>query len=248
MVVSGWAAFGLTRPPTGTSVSPIRPLMGAWMVPYCNVERGGFERAALRLHFTLGGLHLGFGGEPRLLHIRLVGANAGLGGTQRGHRGVQILLGGGVLFHQRLQAFVILLGLYQVGLRGGEVGLRLAQRNLALREIEIGFGLLQRALRLLHLCLERPQVQDVEGLARRHFLARPEEPLFDVAFHAAAHIDHVPGVGLPGILDVNIGVARRCLRSLPPSAEAPAPRRFADSSTRNLRGLRVVRSGTLPTI
>ncbi len=34
MVVSGCAAFGLTKPPTGTSVSPTRPLMGAWMTPY----------------------------------------------------------------------------------------------------------------------------------------------------------------------------------------------------------------------
>ena len=38
MVVSGCAAFGLTRPPTGRSVSPIRPLMGAWMTPYCTLS------------------------------------------------------------------------------------------------------------------------------------------------------------------------------------------------------------------
>ena len=206
IVVSGCAAFGFTRPPTGTSVSPIRPLMGARMVPYCRLSVAVSQRAALRLHFALRGLHLGFGGEPRLLHVRLVGAHAGLGGAQRGHRGVQILLGGGVLLHQRLQAFVILLRLDQVGLRGGQVGLRLPQRNLALREIEVGFGLLQGALRLLHLCLERPQIQDVQRLAGLHFLTRPEQPFLDVAFHPAAHIHHVAGVGLAGIFDVDIGI------------------------------------------
>ncbi len=34
MVVSGCGELGVTRPPTGTSVSPIRPPIGARMVPY----------------------------------------------------------------------------------------------------------------------------------------------------------------------------------------------------------------------
>jgi hypothetical protein len=38
---------------------------------------------------------------------------------------------------------------------------RLAQRDLALGKTEVGLGLLQRTLRLLHLRLERPQVEDV---------------------------------------------------------------------------------------
>ncbi len=127
-----------------------------------HVERWRFRSAPrCASHFAFGGLHLGLGGEPRLLHVRLVGAHVGLGGAQRGHGGVQILLRGGVLLHQRLQALVILLRLDQVGLRGGQIGLRLPQRDLALREIEVGLGLLQVALRLLHLSLERPQVQDI---------------------------------------------------------------------------------------
>ena len=135
MVVSGCAAFGLTRPPTGTSVSPIRPLMGAVMVPYCTLSVAVSSAPRCACTLPSRGLDLGFGGEPRLLDVGLVGADARLGGAQRGDRGVQILLGGGVLLHQRLQALVILLRLHQVGLRGGQVGLRLQQRNLALREI-----------------------------------------------------------------------------------------------------------------
>ncbi len=171
------------------------------------IERRGLERAALRLHLALGGLHLGLGGEPCLLHVGLVGANAGFGGAQCGHRGVKILLRGGILFHQRFQTLIILLGLHEVRLRGRQIGLRLAQRNLALRKTEIGLSLLQRTLCLLHLSLERPQVQNIERLAGSHFLAWPEEPFFDVALHPAANIYHVSGVGLSRILDVDIGVS-----------------------------------------
>src|ERR1035438_901888 len=35
MVVSGWAELGVTRPPMGSSESPMRPPMGARTVPYC---------------------------------------------------------------------------------------------------------------------------------------------------------------------------------------------------------------------
>ena len=38
IVVSGCAEFGVTSPPTGTSVSPTRPLMGERIVPYCRLR------------------------------------------------------------------------------------------------------------------------------------------------------------------------------------------------------------------
>ena len=53
MVVSGWAASGVTRPPTGTRVSPTSPPMGARMVPYSRFRLAFCESAAQRVHLAL---------------------------------------------------------------------------------------------------------------------------------------------------------------------------------------------------
>ncbi len=63
MVVSGCAAVGVTRPPTGTSVSPMRPAMGARMVAYSRFSSAVFERALVRFDPALGGCDLGPGRE-----------------------------------------------------------------------------------------------------------------------------------------------------------------------------------------
>ena len=130
MVVSGWAASGVTRPPTGTMVSPTSPLIGARMVPYSRLSLA-FSKAPRRAStLALGGIDLRLGGEPGLIHAGLVGAKIGFGGALRGRGGVQILLGRGVLLHQRLDALVVLLGLDQVGLGRRQVGFGLQERNL----------------------------------------------------------------------------------------------------------------------
>ena len=81
---------------------------------------------------------------------------------------------------------------------------------------------LRVALRLLHLGQERAQVEHVKRLAGGDFLTGTEQPLLDIACDAAAHIHHVAGVRLRGVLGVNVGSGglglrdlngrRRCLR------------------------------------
>ena len=164
------------------------------------------KRSALCLHLTCCGLDLGFRGQLGLLDIRFVGPNGGFGGTQRGDGGVQILFCCGVLFDQRLEAIVILLSFYQIGLRLSEVGLGLEKRNLALGEAQVGLGLAQVPFGLRDLGLIRPEVQHIKRLAGFDFLAGPEQPFLNVAVHAGTDFDHVSREGLGGIVGVNIGV------------------------------------------
>jgi len=114
------------------------------------IQLGGVQRALARSDPALGGSDLGFGGERGLFDGGLVGLHGLFGGAQRGDGGVEILLRSGVGGDQRLQTFVVLLRLHQVRLRGGQARLRLQQRNLLAREIEVGLALPQVAARLLH--------------------------------------------------------------------------------------------------
>src|SRR6185436_11244927 len=142
MVVNGCGEVALTSPPTGTSVSPISPLMGAWMVAY-SVELVGAHGAAQRFDLALCRGDLRARGKPGLIHIGLIGANGCLGGIEHGLRRFQILFGGGILLHQRRQSFDVLLGLEQVGLRHREARFGMQHGDLLLREFKIGFALRQ---------------------------------------------------------------------------------------------------------
>src|SRR5438067_1405102 len=115
---------------------------------------------------------------------------------ERGDRGIELLLGGSILFHERCQTIVVLLRLEKVGLGDGKIGLGLLQGYLLARELKIGFTLREIALSLFDCGFGRASVQNVEGIAGANFLTRAEKPFFDVALHAAAHIDGVARVGL----------------------------------------------------
>ena len=144
MVVSGWAELGVTRPPTGISESPMRPPMGARMVPYCRFSSAVLQGGLLRFDLLacMAG-DLGARGEAGLIDVGFQGFDVRLVGFQRGGGGVQVLLGSGIGLDQRRETFDVLLRLHQVGLRGGQVGLRLQQRDLFAGEIQVGFALVE---------------------------------------------------------------------------------------------------------
>ena len=200
MVVSGCGAFAVTSPPTGTSVSPIRPLMGARMVAYSRFSAA--VRRAARCASTFPPVEeICVCGRSRVWStFAWLALTVASPACKAATAASSSCLRGGVFFHQRRQAIVVLLGLHQIGLRGGQVGLGLQQRHLLAREFEIRFALRQISFGLLHRGLVRAQIQNVQHVAGVHFLAGVEKPLVDIAVHAAAHLDRVAGVGLRRIL------------------------------------------------
>ncbi len=208
MVVSGCAAVGVTKPAHRHQGIADAAADGRANGAVLEIQRGGVQRALVRFGPALGGSDLGSGGERGLFDVGLVCLHGLFGGAQGGHGGVEILLGGGIGRDQGLQTFVVLLRLHQVGLGGGQARLRLQQRNLLAREIEIGLALPQVAARLLHAGFKRPQIEHVQDLAGRDLRARLEEPAVNVALHAAAHLHHVARVSLRGEIGKDGNVAR----------------------------------------
>ena len=80
-----------------------------------------------------------------MIHICLIRAHRGQRRRQRRIGRVEILFGSGILLHQRFQPVDILMRLQQRSLRHGQIGLRLQQCDLFLRELHVRFGLLHIA-------------------------------------------------------------------------------------------------------
>ncbi len=85
-------------------------------------------------------------------------------------------------------------------MRGGQVRFGLQQRHLLAGELQIRLALREISFGLFHRRLIRAQIQDVQHVARMHFLAGMEEPFVDIAVHAAAHLNRIAGVGLRRII------------------------------------------------
>ncbi len=103
-------------------------------------------------------------------------------------QGRLLRLDGGLRHALRLDALVE--GL----LRDGGVELQaLAARQIGIGEGEIGFGLLERGLRLVECGLERAAVDGEQLIARLHHLSVAEVDRVEVAGDARAHLDRIDG-------------------------------------------------------
>ena len=97
--------------------------------------------------------------------MRLGGLHLRLGRQVILRRVVQILLGDGLLLHQRNVPVRVQLGSYLIRLRHGNLRLGLSELRLGLRQLP--GGLRQLPLRLIHHRLERPRIdfeQQLPGL------------------------------------------------------------------------------------
>ncbi len=124
------------------------------------------------------------------------------------NRGVQFLLGGGVILYQWSDAVEILLRLQLIGLGHGQVGLGLCDGDLLTRELQVRFALREVAFRLFQRCFVGANVQYVQRVSRVNLLAGSKKPLIDISVHASANFHSVSGVRLRGILGENRNVAR----------------------------------------
>ena len=132
------------------------------------------------------------GGEPSLFYVRLAGCDIGLVRVQLRHRGVEILLGRGIGFHERREPVDILLSFEFVGFGLRQVRLGLKQRHLLLRELGIGFALRYIALGFGDIGLVGAEIENVQDIARFDVGSGPEQSLTNVAVDLSANFHSVP--------------------------------------------------------